>query len=132
MQGDHGLAGAGRSGHARRAVEGALHHGALGGVEEDRPFLPGCVQGGLQLDQVLDGAEAALRVGMGERVDRRCHGLRFRQVAGGGIFQRRFRRLGRQVRREVKEAVFRRCLDRRQPVIGHADREQVVCGELGE
>jgi hypothetical protein len=48
VQGDDGLARAGRAGNARRAVVVALHPLPLRRVQEDRPLLPRELQGALQ------------------------------------------------------------------------------------
>ena len=68
VQRDHRLAGAGRAGDARRAVEVPLDDRLLCGVQEDRPPLPRIVERAGQLFHVRHHAEAALRVGMLERV----------------------------------------------------------------
>ena len=67
MERDHGFAGSGRAGNARRAGKAALDDLALRGVQENRPFLPRVIERGLKFGDVLDHTEPAQRVGMRER-----------------------------------------------------------------
>ena len=102
---DDRLSCAGRSRNAGRTIVCALHNPALGRVQEDGPLLPREFERALQLVYVLHQAEAALRVWVGEGV--RAGGRLHRPVrrAAGREFQKRFRRLGRQVVGEVEQRV---------------------------
>jgi hypothetical protein len=59
MEGDDGLAGAGRAGDLGRAGEGGGDEALLGGVEEGDPAIEGGVEGGPEEIVVLEDEEAA-------------------------------------------------------------------------
>ena len=127
-----GLAGAGRTGDARRAREGTLDQRPLGRVEEDAPFLPRKGERLLQLLLIGDQPDPPQRIGMRERIgDGRSRRGRH-QPAGGGIFEQRFGCLGRQVSRQREETVLAGGADVGQPIGGHADREQRIVVQGGK
>ena len=132
VQCDDGLARARRTGDARRAGVVALHPLPLLGMQEDRPLLPGEIEGALQLLDIRHHAEAALGVGMIEGIRRRRGGLGHAGLAAGRQFQQRLRRLGRQVVGQGQQRVLGRRLDIVQPLGGHAVAEQFVVGRAGE
>ena len=68
MQRNDGLAGTGRTRHPRWTAVIALNQSALRRMKEDRPFVPGIVERALQFLDVGHHAEAALGVGMRERI----------------------------------------------------------------
>ena len=68
VEGHDGLAGAGRPRDAGGAVVLALDELALGRMQEDRPLLPGIVQGPLERLHVGHHPEPPLGVGVGERI----------------------------------------------------------------
>ena len=127
-----GLAGARRTGHARRPREGTLDQRTLGRVEEDAPFLPRKGERLFQFLLVGDQPDPPQRIGMREGIGdgRRRSGRH--QPAGGGIFEQRFGGLGRQVSRQREEAVFVGRADVGQPVGGHADGEQRIIVQRGK
>ena len=125
MQGNDGLAGAGRAGDAHGAVEVALHQLPLGGVEEDDPLLPGEAQRLLQLGNVLHHAEATLCIGMQEGIGDR-HGCGHVENAGRDELQQRLAGLGRQVGRDVQEAVLGGGENVVDPVGRHADGHELA------
>ena len=127
-----GLAGARRTGDARRPREGTLDQRALGRVEEDAPFLPRKRERLFQFLLVGDQPDPPQRIGMRERIgDGRGRSGR-RQPAGGGVFEQRFGGFGRQVRRQREETVFAGRADVGQPVGGHADGEQRIIVQRGK
>ena len=132
VQRDDGLARARRTGDAGRAGVVALHPLPLLGVQEDRPLLPREIEGALQLLDIGHHAEAALGVGMVERVRLRRHGLRHARLAAGRQFQQRLRRLGRQVVGQGQQRVLGRRLHIVQPLGRHAVAEQFVVATFGE
>src|SRR5579864_5040062 len=68
MQCNDGLARTCRTRYPRRAAVVALNQSALRWVKENRPFVPGVVERALQFFYVDHHAEAALGVGMRERI----------------------------------------------------------------
>ena len=127
-----GLAGARRTGDARRPREGTLDQRPLGRVEEDAPFLPRKGERLFQFLLVGDQPDPPQRIGMRERIGdgRRRRGRH--QPAGGGEFEQRFGGFGRQVSRQREETVFAGRADVGQPVGGHADREQRIVVQRGK
>ena len=132
VQRHDGLACARRTGDARRPGVVALHPLPLLGVQEDRPLLPREIEGALQLLDVRHHAEAALGIGMIERIRRRHGGLRHARLATGRQFQQRLRRLGGQMVGQGQQRVLGRLPDIGEPLGGHAVAEQFVIGRLGE
>src|SRR5579871_5275451 len=76
MQSNDGLARARRARHPRRTTIVALNQSALGWMKENRPFIPGVAERALQFLCVGHHAEAALCVGMRERIGANGYGLR--------------------------------------------------------
>ena len=75
-------------------------------MKEDRPLLPGRIEGLFQLLDAGDYTEAALCVGVLERRQRRWWHLGHRRLAAGGQLQQRLRSLRRQVVGQNKQAVL--------------------------
>src|SRR4051794_7526959 len=69
MERDDRLARPCRPGNPCRSSVVTLHQLALGWVQEDRPFIPWVIQGSFELFHITHDTEAALSVGVGERVD---------------------------------------------------------------
>jgi hypothetical protein len=105
---DDRLAGAGRARDARRAGVVAIDHAALRRVQKDRPFVPRVFEGAFQLLDIGQDTEAALRVGVAERIglDRRRR-WNLRRSAGRQV-QQRLARFLRQVIGEVEQGVLGR------------------------
>ena len=99
-----GFPGSGGSGDTGRTGVFPFHQLPLFGVEEDRPFFPGEVEGLLQLFDVRHHPEASPGVGMGERVGG-DEGDRHTGLAACGEFQQGFGRLGGKVLDERQEGV---------------------------
>ena len=75
-------------------------------MKEDRPLLPGRIEGLFQLLDASDYTEAALCVGVLERRQHRWWHLGHRRLAAGGQLQQRLGSLRRQVVGQSKQAVF--------------------------
>lgn len=71
MQRDNRLAGTGGTGHARGAGKRSLYPITLRRMQKDRPLVPRCVQRRTQLFHIGHQTEAALRIGVLERVSGR-------------------------------------------------------------
>ena len=97
----------------------------LAGMEEHRPALPGGVERQGKRLLVLHHAEPAQRVGMGKRVGRDKR-RRPPQHAGAGIVQQRLPRLGGQMVGQRQERILGRGLHIGDPVLGNANRQQVL------
>ena len=126
MQRDHRLAGAGRAGDARRASILAIHELLLRGVQEHRPLLPRVVEGSLQRVRVLHDAEAALRVGMGERVGLLVGVNWYARGAARRQLKQCFGGLRREVLGELEERVIGRRAHVGEPFERDAVCEQVL------
>ena len=127
-----GLAGARRTGDARRPREGTLDQRPLGRVEEDAPFLPWKGERLFQFLLIGDRPDPPQRIGMRERIGDGGSRRGRRQPAGGGIFEQGFGGFGRQMGRQREETVFAGRADVGQPVGGHADREQRIVVQRGK
>ena len=132
MERDHGLAGAGRAGDPYRARKAALDDVPLRRMQENRPFLPRVIERGLEFLYVLDHAEAAQCIRMSERACPRRRRRRPIEHAGGDVLQQRLGGLRRQVVGQREEAIVVGRLHVGDPVLRHADREEIVAAELGE
>ena len=132
VEGHDGLAGAGRPRDAGGAVVVALDELPLGRMQEDRPLLPGIVEGPLEGLDVGHHPEAPLGVGVRERIvgggGRRGQG----GSAPGGDLQQRLGGLGRQVIGEVEQGVLGGGAHVAQPFDGHAVAQQVVVRRAAE
>ena len=82
VQRHDGLAGAGRTGDARRTGVVALDPLPLLGMQEDGPFLPGEIERALQFLDIRHHAEAALGIGMIERGSPLATTARLRSTRG--------------------------------------------------
>jgi len=132
VEGDDGLAGAGGAGDAGGAVVAPFDHCALGGVEEDGPFLPGVVEGALQLVDVLHDTKTALRVGMFEGLGVRLDRSRNGRSAPGRQLQEGFGRLFGQVFDKLKQCVLAGVTHVVQPLAGHPVIEELLVGDSGQ
>ena len=132
VQGDDGLACASRAGNSRRAGVIAFHPLPLFGVQEDRPFFPRKIERALQLVHVGHHAEAALCIGVVERIRRRHNRLRCAGLAARRQFQQRLRCFGRQMVAQCQQRVLGRLLHIVQPFGGHAVAEQLIISSVGE
>ena len=132
VEGHDGLAGARRPRDAGGAVVLALDELPLRRMQEDRPLLPGIVEGPLQRLDVRHHPEAPVCVGVRERigVGRGCGGQD--GSAPGGELQQRLGGLGREVIGEVEQRVLGGRADVAQPFGRHAVAEQVVVLCAGE
>ena len=85
-----------------------------------------------QLLEVGKDAEPALRIGMGERINRRrCRGLRFRRRPGREV-EERFGRFLWQMVGDLEQGIFVGAPHRVEPFGRHAIAEQCVIGDAGE
>src|ERR1019366_304826 len=87
MQGHDGLARAGGAGDTGWSSVDALDPLALFGMQEDRPFLPREIERALELLDVGHHAEAALGIGMIERIRDRRDRLGYPRLAARGELQ---------------------------------------------
>src|ERR1700693_2525086 len=76
MQRDDGFPRTGRTRHPSWTAVIALDQSTLRWMKENRPFVPGVVERALQLFYIGHHAEAALGVGMRERIGANGYGLR--------------------------------------------------------
>lgn len=129
VEGDDGLAGAGASGDASGAGEVVIDEGSLRGVEPDRPFLPRRVEGAGELVGIDEQTEAALGVGVGERVGRQGRGG---GLDTGGEIDEGLERLGREVPGKVEQGVVGGGADVGDPVGGNAAEQERRLGRAGE
>ena len=101
-------------------------------MQEDRPFLPREIERALEFLDVGHHPEAALGVGVIERIRdgrRRFHRPRF---AAGGDFQKGFGRLSGKALGQEQEAVFGGLAHVLQPLCRHAVAQQLILGRFGE
>ena len=128
-----GLARAGGAGDAGWSGIVALDPLPLFGMQEDCPFLPREIEGALQFLDVGHHAEAALGIGMIERIRggrRRCSDARF---AARGKFQQGFGCLAGQVIGQATGGCLSvACANVVQPLGGHAVAQKFVVGQSGE
>ena len=132
MQGDDGLTRARRASDAGRAGELTLHPLPLGGMEKDRPLVPGRLQGAGQFLHVGHDPKAPLGIGMGKGIAPGHHGGAGWRGTPGRQLEQGLRRLSGQMTGQIEEAVFIGLTDIRQPVGGDAIVQQVVVRPGGE
>ena len=132
MQRDDGLAGPGRARDAGGPGEIAGDERRLRGMQEDGPFLPRLVERATQGLDVAKNAEAALRVGMGERVG--FDGLRLRRfgLLSDRELQQRFLRLLRHMGDHVEQRVLVGRADVVDPFLRHAEGHQLDLAQVAE
>jgi len=83
VQGDDGLARACRSGDPRGSALVPFDPLALRRMEENRPFLPGIIQGACQFLDIIHDPEATLCIGVLKRIGSGGYGLRGWRLPAG-------------------------------------------------
>ena len=132
VQGHDSLAGAGRPRYPCGAAIVPFHPLALRRMQEDGPFLPGIGEGAFQFCDIVHHAEAALGIGVVERIGAGGHGLRDLRLATGGQFQQRLSGLTRQVVSQCQQGVFVRLAHVVQPLDRHAIVQERILSEVLE
>lgn len=131
MKGDDGLAGAGRAGDSGGAGIAAGDDVPLGRVKEHRPAVPREVESAAEFVHIVQQAETALGVGMGEGVGGRRRG----SDRGDGRFlahrqaEELFLRLLRQVGEDVEQRHLGQGADVLDPFFRHAHGHQLRLAE---
>jgi hypothetical protein len=95
-------------------------------MKEDRPFVPGVVERALQFLHVGHHAEAALGVGMRERIGSNGYRLGDLRRDAGGQIQQRLGSLARQVIRQFQQRVLIGAAHIGQPFGRYAVPQQLV------
>jgi len=132
MQRHDGLAGAGGARNPSRPAVAALDELALGRMQENRPFLPGEVEGTFKFLDIGQHAEAALGIGMREGIGLDWGGRRQCRSRAGGEIEQRLGRLLRQVGGEAEQGVLGGLAHVGQPFRRHAIAQQRFVGHVGE
>src|SRR5579863_5676 len=132
MQRDDGFPGTGRTRHPSWTAVIALDQSTLRWMEENRPFVPGVIERALQLLYVGHHAEAALGVGMRERIGANGYGLRDFWCDARRQIQERLGSLARQVIRQFQQRILIGEADIRQPFGGDAIPQQLVLRDAGK
>jgi hypothetical protein len=130
MQGDDRLAGSGRARDARRPAIAPIDQPALRRMKKDCPFLPRVVERPFQLLDIGQDPEAALRIGMGKRVDRRRR-RPFRRRPGREI-EERLSRLLWQMAGDIEQRMLVRGPHGAEPLERHAITKQCLVGDASE
>ena len=97
VQGHDSLASAGRTRHPCGSAIVSFHDLALRRMEKDSPFLPGIGEGAFQFVDIMHHPEAALGIGVIERISTHGRGWRDLRLATSGEFQQGLSGLTRQV-----------------------------------
>ena len=132
MQCDDGFPSAGRTRHPRWTAVVALNQSTLRWMKENRPFVPGVVERALQFLYIGHHAEAALGVGMRERIGSNGYGLGDLWCDAGRQIQQRLGSLARQVIRQFQQRVLIGAADIGQPFGRHTVPQQLVFRDAGE
>ena len=89
-------------------------------MQEDGPFLPGIFKSAFQFFDIVHHPEAALGIGVLERIGTRGCGLRGLRLAARGEFQQRLSGLARQVVGQSQQGIFVGLAHVMQPLSRHA------------
>jgi hypothetical protein len=128
------LAGPGRARDPRRPVEITLHCAALGGMQEDQPLLPRLLQRLGECCLVGGDPEAALRIGVSERVSHEIPSSRpGRRTLAGGEREQRFLRFLREPVEDSEQIVVAKEPAHRLEIDGrYAEAQEIIIALCSE